>query len=180
MSKHWSRKRGASVLTPRRVKQICNALQIGVPLEYASSLAKIDISTLNRARAKSKALCAAIKGAEGTLIQGLTSIILVAAKNGQWTAAAWLLERRWPQLFAKTERHEVSGPGGKPLPGGERPVWVEAVREALGFTPRRTITPAELAKALPEAGVVDAQIIAAGVPSGGDGPGPENVPSAPT
>jgi hypothetical protein len=149
---------------------ICDALRIGVPLEYACRLAHIDDSTLNKAKRKKLELVAAIKGAEGELIQGLTSIILLAAKNGQWTAAAWLLERRWPQLFAKTERHEIGGPGGKPLPP-ERVEWVFAVREALGFADRKP--PAAFTPQLDNGNAIDAEIVNNG------GNGENGAPPAP-
>jgi hypothetical protein len=136
MPKKYSKKRGASCLNLQRIKRICDALSIGVPLDVACSLADVDDSTVNRARRKNRPLCAAIKGANGKLIQGLTSIILPAAKNGQWQAAAWLLERRYPESFARTERQEISGSGGAPLTP-DRAGWVMAVREALGFVDHR-------------------------------------------
>ena len=33
-----------------------------------------------------------------------------------WRADAWLLERRYPRLFGKATRLEVSGPDGEPIP----------------------------------------------------------------
>jgi transposase len=147
-----------NALTPKRQKIILNALSVGVPLEHACALAGIDDSTVNMAKRKRRELVAAIKGAEGKLIQGLTSIILLAAKNGQWTAGAWLLERRWPQQFAKIERHEVSGPGGKALPA-EKADWVMAVREALGFSPVRKPPQIEASVVPTENGVIDAEIV---------------------
>lgn len=34
-------------------------------------------------------------------------------REGQWVAAAWILERRYPEYFAK--RTEITGAGGSPL-----------------------------------------------------------------
>jgi hypothetical protein len=128
-------RKGASIVSGKRKQTILNALSVGVPLSEACHLAQIDESTLWRARKSRGKLRMAVKKAEAELIQGLTSIVLLAAKNGQWSAAAWLCERRWPQHFAKVERQEVSGPGGTPLAiaTASQDEYVRAVRRALGF-----------------------------------------------
>lgn len=38
-----------------------------------------------------------------------------AAKDGQWQAAAWKLERRHPDKWGKRERHELTGADGGPI-----------------------------------------------------------------
>lgn len=40
-----------------------------------------------------------------------------AAKDGNWQAAAWRLERKFPQRWARTEKQKLehSGPDGKPI-----------------------------------------------------------------
>lgn len=43
-------------------------------------------------------------------------VLRTAAKGGQWQACAWRLERRQPDRWGRRERHEHSGPGGKPIP----------------------------------------------------------------
>lgn len=40
------------------------------------------------------------------------------AGKTQWQAHAWRLERRQPDRWARTNRHEHSGPGGKPISVG--------------------------------------------------------------
>jgi len=37
------------------------------------------------------------------------------ASTDNWTAAAWLLERKFPDRWSRKERMEVSGPGGGPV-----------------------------------------------------------------
>lgn len=52
---------------------------------------------------------------------GTVTVELTATKRkertvrGTWQAAAWQLERGWPEHFARTERHELSGPDGGPV-----------------------------------------------------------------
>lgn len=42
------------------------------------------------------------------------AVIMKAAKTN-WSAAGWFLERTYQEEFAIKQRHEVSGPGGKPI-----------------------------------------------------------------
>jgi transposase len=51
-------------------------------------------------------------------------IIIGDAARGTWQAAAWRLERKYPDRWGKRESHEISGPGGKP-------VQVEEVKQRL-------------------------------------------------
>jgi hypothetical protein len=133
--KTWSRKAGATILTAERRKTILDAISVGVPLPSACALARVTDRTLRRATAKSEEFAAEVRAAESRLKMGLTSQILIAAKNGTWCAAAWMLERRWPAEFARIERTEVSGPGGMPLAisSSSHDEYVRAVRRALGF-----------------------------------------------
>jgi len=45
----------------------------------------------------------------------LINHIVTAAQSGDWRAAAWIMERRGDPEWYKTERHELSGPEGKPI-----------------------------------------------------------------
>lgn len=42
-----------------------------------------------------------VEKAEANFALGNMSIILAAVKTGTWTAAAWGLERRWPEFFGR-------------------------------------------------------------------------------
>lgn len=37
-------------------------------------------------------------------------------RKGEWQAAAWRAERRFPDLWGRRDKHEHSGPGGKAIP----------------------------------------------------------------
>jgi hypothetical protein len=43
------------------------------------------------------------------------AIIMKAAKKN-WSAAGWFLERTYQDEFALKTRHEIGGPGGRPIP----------------------------------------------------------------
>lgn len=51
-----------------------------------------------------------VEAAEGSAIHTLLTQVVEAARRGQWQAAAWTLERRWPHLFARVEGGAVIDP----------------------------------------------------------------------
>jgi hypothetical protein len=66
--------------------------------------------------------------AEGEL--RMLAIIDKAALRDVWQAAAWKLERKWPQRWAQAQKHELSGKDGAPLrvEGGISAETADAVR----------------------------------------------------
>jgi transposase len=70
-----------------------------------------------------KELSEAIKQAQAE--SEIRDVMLIGrAASEQWQAAAWRLERRYPDRWGKKDRHEVSGPNGGP-------VQFEEIRERL-------------------------------------------------
>jgi len=54
----------------------------------------------------------------------------VEKQESNWEAAAWLLERRWPQIFGRVDRHLLHiTPRSGPLPQD----YIDAVSNALGI-----------------------------------------------
>jgi len=43
------------------------------------------------------------------------ALIAKAAQDGTWTAAAWWLERKYPERWGRKDRHEVTGKDGEPF-----------------------------------------------------------------
>lgn len=41
--------------------------------------------------------------------------LIAKAAEKEWTAAAWRLERKFPDRWGRKDRHEVSGPNGQPI-----------------------------------------------------------------
>ena len=109
-------------LTPEIQQMIVNALTSGVYLETAAAHAGISRETLNEwlragVRCKSgkqKEFSDAIKKALATAETRLVDTVNLASQQ-QWQAAMTLLERRWPQRWARIERHEQTGEGGGPI-----------------------------------------------------------------
>ena len=89
------------MLTPDRVKMICDAISIGATYKIAAGYAGITERTLYLWLAKGekgeenyRQFFQAVKKAESKgAIQNLTKIAQ-AAHDGHWTASAWILERR--------------------------------------------------------------------------------------
>jgi transposase-like protein len=55
----------------------------------------------DEARTPHVELVRAVALAESELMAASLDIINAAAKSGTWTAAAWILERRWPESFGQ-------------------------------------------------------------------------------
>lgn len=99
-------------LTPDVQKAVTDAVAAGVPLKYAAQRAGIDASTIRLWRKKAGkaganrklyvAFVAALKRAEADALARNVAIVQQAAAK-HWTAAAWWLERRYPDEFAKRE-----------------------------------------------------------------------------
>ena len=109
-------------LTPEVQTTIVNALAAGVYLETAASAAGVSRDTLNEwlrngARCKAgvqKGFSDAVKKALAASELRHAATISLASQS-QWQAAAWILERRWPQRWGRVERHEQTGEGGGPI-----------------------------------------------------------------
>ena len=94
-----------------------------MPLKHAAMLAGVSYDSLNRRRNKGDSelapiqfrdFCKALHHAEAVAMQRLLSLISNAGQT-DWKAAAWTLERRFPDEFSKPQKLEHSGPEGKPI-----------------------------------------------------------------
>jgi len=110
------------LLTPEVQKVICEAIEAAANLEIAAQAAGIGARTLDewlhhgrnelRENPDAEGPCAnfvrAVTVASATFeIDCLAMIQGAAPKN--WTAAAWLLERKFPERYAKVDRVRLSG-----------------------------------------------------------------------
>ena len=96
-------------LTPEVTEKICAGIRSGLYLEDAASLAGVDVRSVHRWMARGDdepdgqhaAFCHAIKKAVSETQVAALGIIRTAAEGGNWTAAAWYLERRHPNLWGR-------------------------------------------------------------------------------
>lgn len=96
-----------SKYTRQRAEQILQALRMGNPRMAAASAAGVTRRTLQRWVHEHPELADAIEMAESEAIRAHMANINRAATRGNWTASAWVLERRHPTEFGRVDRVEV-------------------------------------------------------------------------
>lgn len=118
---------GTIDLTPELSEKICNVLRAGNYIETAANYAGVTRNTFYRwlrrgARAEEaddtsnleapyRAFHAAVS--ESMAAAEIRDVALIAkAATDQWQAAAWRLERRYPEKWGRRERHEHTGKDG--------------------------------------------------------------------
>ncbi len=112
-----------SKLTAQLQKKICGYIEKGNTFERSCALCDIDQSTFHRwrqrgektKRGKFYEFCKVVKKAEEKFIAWNVAIILKAAEDKNWQAAAWILERKYFAEFGRKDRHEVTGKEGGPI-----------------------------------------------------------------
>ncbi len=96
-----------SKYTPDVVDKIVQAIRLGSTYALASQYAGITYETFNEWMKNKPEFSFAIKEAEGKAAATWLARIEDAAKS-QWQAAAWKLERRYPQDYGRTvQDHNV-------------------------------------------------------------------------
>lgn len=128
--------------TPQCVTALTEAIQLGATYELACAYAGISFQTFNAWRKAKPAFSEAVQKAEGTAAVAWLRVIESAAINS-WQAAAWKLERRYPQDYGRRVQ-EHQGATAQPLVV-ERVVFAEAERIAnvLGLEVAEVLAEAE-------------------------------------
>lgn len=102
-------RRSSSKMTPERVEAICEQLLLGYSRSVAAAEAGVTKDSLRRWMEKHPWIAERVEMAEGVAQARLLTIIRDAARLPQnWTAAAWLLERRWPDAYGQRQRVEIA------------------------------------------------------------------------
>ncbi|HXI16471.1 MAG TPA: hypothetical protein VNM48_08870 [Chloroflexota bacterium] len=101
-----------SKLTPEAQTRICEAITMGAIYEHAAAYGGITYETFRVWREKNPAFSLAVKDAEGRAVVGWLAKIEQAATDGAWQAAAWKLERRYPQDYGRTVQEHQGKDGG--------------------------------------------------------------------
>ena len=98
------------------------AISIGASITQAASAAGIDASTFRRWRLKAEkdqepymTFFAELAMERDVATVKKLQIIDKAAQAGTWQAAAWWLERNFPDEYGQRTRHEVTGKDGSDL-----------------------------------------------------------------
>ena len=105
----------ADKFTPERAKAIATAIKLGATYELAAAYAGVSADSLARWRKKYKEFAEDLRLAEGAgVMVALMKIEKAASRD--WRAAAWKLERRYPDSYGRSvvdNRH--STPDGGPI-----------------------------------------------------------------
>lgn len=100
--------------TPARIRTVIQYIRAGNYVETAALAAGIGVSTLHEWRAKHPDFAEAIQSARAIAEQRNVLLIQNAASES-WQAAAWWLERSFPQKYGRHDRIEHTGADGGPI-----------------------------------------------------------------
>ena len=98
-----------SKFSPAAVETIAHAIELGAPRKHAAACAGVSYETVRRwMRAGEQdedspqgELVRRVDLARGALAMRCLQAIHTAAEDGTWQAAAWVLERRFPDQFGR-------------------------------------------------------------------------------
>jgi hypothetical protein len=122
-------------LSPAVLEKVCEGVRLGMSYERASARVGISDATLRnwvkRDEEGVRAYAGVVEALQKARADGETRLLarIVKAAEEDWKAAAWILERRHPESYARIERREVSGPNGDPMKL-EVSSWADLVRQA--------------------------------------------------
>ena len=119
-----------SKLTGERQQKILDALRAGNYLETAARYAGVHRDTLNEWRKKFPDFSDAVDEARAAAEAKNVAIVQRAAEL-HWQAAAWWLERSFPERYGRRERREIANADGPIRVEVERERSPERLRELL-------------------------------------------------
>ena len=109
-----NRRRGRpSLLTASRQRILLAAIERGLSYKQASALAGISYDSFNRWRKQGmtpdaspeiRDLCDQLEAAQARGADSLLATIREATNQGSWKAAAWMLERRFPEQWDRARK----------------------------------------------------------------------------
>lgn len=128
--------RPSKINDPKVVRKLLDGIILGMPYEHAADWAGINRQTYynwyNKGKTaksgKFKEFFDKVKEAEAKGIGACLTSIHQARGDGNWQAAAWILERRYPGKYGR-QRLEVTGKDGKPI---KIDANIEKAKELMG------------------------------------------------
>ena len=102
--------RPRSEMTDTAIEAILRGIRLGLHPERAAQAAGVTLGSFRMHKKRNPGFVMSIKEAEATAEQGFLARLLRHTEK-QWTACAWMLERRWPERWSKREHVEVSTKG---------------------------------------------------------------------
>lgn len=110
-------------LTDEVQEKICEALRQGNFRAVAAAYAGVGYTTVHKWLAKGRAkprgrygaFRRAVLDAESLVERRCVAVVIKAGLEGDVKSAQWWLEHKARKRWANTQKHELSGPGGKPI-----------------------------------------------------------------
>jgi transposase len=96
--------------TPKQRQRLIELLEAGLPVTMATAASGIGRTSFYKWMADPK-FAEQVEAAQARAVAPLLDRIRTAADNGQWQAAAWILERRWPGEFGRRDRLQTENTG---------------------------------------------------------------------
>lgn len=93
------------------IESVLGYIAAGVPDEHAAAAAGIHRSTWWRWKKRDPGLQQRVEVAQSKAVAMKVAQISKAANDGNWTAAAWFLERRYPKEFGRVDRSKIEHSG---------------------------------------------------------------------
>lgn len=96
-------------------ERIAQGIKLGLTYDLAAAFGGITYETFRVWREKKPAFSALVERVEAEGAAVNMGRIQKEAQEGDWRAAAWIIEHRYGKQFAKTERQEITGKDGEPF-----------------------------------------------------------------
>lgn len=94
--------RPRSTMTPENVEAILRTVRLGMYPDRAAQMHGVNASSLRSFRDTNEEFRTALEKAESDAENSFLGRMIRHTET-QWTAVAWMLERRWPERWAKRE-----------------------------------------------------------------------------
>lgn len=130
--------RPRSEMTPENIDAILRGIRLGLHPERAAQAAGVSVGAFRMHKKRHPEFVMSIKEAESAAEQGFLGRILKHTEK-QWTAAAWILERRFPERWRKQETSDVkvttkqAAPGPTPPQGEDLAGYLERLSAMPGL-----------------------------------------------
>lgn len=98
------------VITDEVQEAILRTIRLGLHPDRAAMAHGISAATMRGFKRRHPEFAKKIREAEAAAEEGFLSRLLLHTEK-QWSACAWVLERRWPERWAKRDQVEVSTKG---------------------------------------------------------------------
>lgn len=107
--------RANQTLTQAKVERYLEAVALGATRGLAASYAGMSRTAMQGWIDRIPELEEAVEACEAIAAMKWLNVIEKAAQAGQWQAAAWKLERLYPDLYGRRDLREHTGPNGGPI-----------------------------------------------------------------